>query len=202
VNEKPILFKTEMVKAIIQGKKTQTRRVLYPQPKSDIILPAPLREYTDYLKKMKKKGFHNIVTQGYYANHLIPNPKASVGDILWVKETFSYVDFCGDDNGYVYKASENGKNWSQNTENWKWKPALFFPKEAARLFLKISNIKLEPLQDITEEEARKEGFDSLSAFLELWDKIAKKGSKFQDNPAVYAYDFVIDDLKYNDYERE
>ena len=55
-------------------------------------------------------------------------PKYQVGDILYVRETWQYIDFAGDENGYVYKASENGKDWEENTENWTWKPSIHFPK--------------------------------------------------------------------------
>lgn len=73
-----------------------------------------------------------------------------VGDLLYVRETWQYVDegIAGDDNaGYVYKASENGKDWETGSEDWKWRPSIHMPKEAARIFLRVTDVRVERLQD-------------------------------------------------------
>lgn len=206
---KPILFKTEMVNAILKKGKRQTRRLMSPQPlehDANMQLPMPLDKYVKELNKMTKKGYKRIVTGGHYAGQMIPQPKYKVGDLLYVKETWQHTSDLGihhsdENSGYIYKASENGKDWAENTEGWKWKPSLFMPKEAARLFLKITSVRFEPLCMITESDAVLEGVSSIKEYAELWDSIAKdKGSLFEDNPAVFVYDFEIQEIKYNDYE--
>lgn len=198
-----------MVEAILKKGKRQTRRLMNPQPvlhDSVIKMPIPLDQYAKEMNKLIKKGFHRIVTEGHYSGHLIPNPIAPVGEILYVKETWQHTESFGihpsdELSGYIYKASQNGNDWAENTEGWKWKPSLFMPKEAARLFLKITKIRYEPLLMITGEEAVLEGVSSVKEYAELWDSIAKeKGSMFEDNPAVMVYDFDIHEIKYNDYE--
>jgi len=199
---KSILFKTEMVDAILRKGKRQTRRLMNPQPtdhNSSLQLPMPLGDYAKELNKMSKKGYKKIVTAGHYAGQMIPAPKYKVGDLVYIKETFAYLDNCGDDSGYIYKASENGKAWSE-TEEWKWKPSLFMPQEAARIFLEITKVRFEPLCMITESDAVLEGVGSVKEYAELWDRIAKEeGIKFLDNPAVFVYDFDLYEVKYNDY---
>lgn len=162
-NAKPILFNTEMVRAILDGRKTVTRRLIKPQPKerlsyifagygcgkwsypskcsveiwgADYQLPDDLTE--------KEKG-------------MLWTPPCHTDDILYVRETWQYIDFAGENNGYVYRASENGKLWEIESENWTWKPSIHMPKEAARIFLKVEDVRVERLRDITEEQASSEG---------------------------------------------
>jgi hypothetical protein len=136
---KPILFSTAMVEAIIAGRKTQTRRLI-------------------------KTDAYSVVVNGYGGfcdEHGNPvKPKWQIGDILWVRETWQVTDFLHreDENwGYIYKASENGRDWESNDDNWKWKPSIFMPKEACRLFLEVTDLRAERLKQITEEDAEAEG---------------------------------------------
>lgn len=125
MKERQILFSTEMVRAIMDGSKTQTRRV----------------------KKSDKC------------------PYGHVGDVLWVRETWQLSTWLhpSDENyGYIYKASDNGQEWESNDEQWKWKPSIFMPRKACRLRLQITDIRVERLQDITEEYARAEGLARIS----------------------------------------
>jgi hypothetical protein len=67
--------------------------------------------------------------------------EAEIGDILWVRETFQVTDWIhpsNDEWGYIYKASENGREWASSEENWKWKPCIFLPKPACRIFLEVT----------------------------------------------------------------
>ena len=124
---KPILFSTEMVQAILQGKKSMTRRVMkiLPRISSNIDRCGELiNEYELY--------------------HLCPYGK--VGDVLWVKETYQKIE----GNRLIYKADPI--IWGG-----KWKSSLFMPKEAARLFLKITCVRLERLKYISLEDAKAEG---------------------------------------------
>ena len=190
---KPILFKTEMVNAILNGHKTMTRRLMNPQPilctgqklKKNQGLPAHFNVFS----RIKTKDI---------TDHIIPKP-FQIGEILWVKETFAKLDITGDGYSYVYKASENGKDWSENSEGWKWKPSLFMPMDAARIFLEVTNVLYEQVQEISEEDAVKEGFKSREDFKNLWIKINGEKS-WNDNPYVFVYTFEIKEIKYNDYE--
>jgi len=138
---KPILFSTLMVQAILNGTKTQTRRIVKP-------LPLTLN-----YGKVNYKG--RELTLNSLANHA----KYQKDDILWVRETFAHTKQANinpiyPEYGYVYKATD--QEW-EDYLGWKWKPSLFMPKEACRLFLKVTDVHVERLQDISESDARAEG---------------------------------------------
>lgn len=194
--ERPILFNTEMVQAILDGRKTSTRRIIKPQPKKSIERDS---------KNRKPLAFWKDCSEWV-------KPPYQVGDTLWVRETWQYIDFAGENNGYVYKASQNGKDWEQNSEGWKWRPSIFMPHEAARIFLKVTDVKAERLQDITEDETLKEGImrysiadnapkaygdnlyiDPKLAFKALWNSTIKKKDLnkygWDANPWVWAIEF-------------
>lgn len=140
---KPILFNTEMVFAINKvretDRKTVTRRVLTNQDKFAYNYDWNDSEMTsvDLICEKDKETYA-----------LYNKAPCRVGDVLYVRETWQYIDFAGDENGYVYKASENGKDWEENTENWTWKPSIHMPKAAARIFLRVTDVSVEQLQDI------------------------------------------------------
>lgn len=207
---KPILFSTPMVQAILEGRKTQTRRVLKPQPlvHNEVIkMPIPMDEYSKILKQYVKKGYTEIYTKGVLQGMIAPKcPFGEVGDTIWVRETWQHTSEFGINNqdenaGYIYKASENGKDWEENTEGWKWKPSIFMPKDACRIFLKITNIRVERLQDISELDAECEGAKKMqlehlggafpnhkSGFESLWQSINGKES-WDSNPYVWVIEF-------------
>lgn len=133
-------------------------------------------------------------------------PFGQVGDILWVRETFAYCDF-GD--GFVYVYGANSNDLKDNTI--KWKPSIFMPKKASRIFLKIKKVSIEKLNEISEEDALKEGvkrwvvLDSkrkyknylndynffekaVSSFESLWEKINGIDT-WKDNPLVWVIEF-------------
>lgn len=110
-------------------------------------------------------------------------PPYKIGDILYVQETWRYSKFHGNEQGYMYRASCN--------ENWDgfWKPSLHMPKEAARIWLKVTNVRVERLQDIDGQGIAREGVDNgksnpsmgvrwenmqRMAFEELWNSTIKK----------------------------
>ena len=198
-NFKPILFSTEMVQAILAGRKTQTRRIVKPQPN---YFP-----YTDS-KEGHEKTLKNYIDEGL-KNGAIKG-KHHIGDILWVRETFCDVSHnLENENCFLYKADFLGTT----AELVKWKPSLFMPKEAARIFLKVTNVRCERLNDITEDDAISEGAkDSLNhddmkllsnldwvikrpfgnhqfGFLALWDSINAKKHPWKSNPWVWVYEF-------------
>lgn len=131
---KPILFNTEMVRAILDGRKTVTRR--------------PVK-----FGRGRNPKWSGYVPDGgvLYGSNNIPAAKApyQAGDILWVRETWTLVP----DGSYVYKASvECPGAWSGT-----WRPSIHMPKEAARIFLKVTDVHAERLQEITAEGALDEG---------------------------------------------
>ena len=171
LKEKPIIFSTAMVKAIIAGTKSQTRR----------IIKTNLEIETD---KNDKNYFY--VQDEYGDGHkLLEYCPYKIGQILWVRET--YTDTLGDD--IIYKAG-----WDGDKEP-KWKPGIFMPRTIARVFLKLTNIRIERVQDITEKDVYAEGIpkNSLSfknSFIYLWNSInLKRGYGWEINPFVWVYDF-------------
>jgi hypothetical protein len=139
---RPILFSTPMVQAILKGRKMQTRRVVKPQP-----------------------GDHPD-DDGHV---LYRCPYGQVGDVLWVKETYAYAryDFDHIADQFIYKS-----DYSDHFVDWKWKPSIHMPKSAARIFLKITNVRVERLQQINKVEAIAEGIEKVNSgvFVEVWRK--------------------------------
>lgn len=148
---KPILFSTSMVQAILEGRKTMTRR---------IVKPKELYSDFDYLQEVisrldspssPKKPLDDV--DDYSKRYF----KCGTGDTLWVRETWQHSI---NPNEFVYKADCNNPFY----ENTKWKPSIFMPKSAARIFLEITDIKVERLQDISEEDAIHEGIEPVESF--------------------------------------
>jgi hypothetical protein len=147
MKEHPILFSTEMVQAILNGHKTKTRRIVKPQPNSH-----------------DPGNFPWLIEEGCEPKP-IKCPFGHPGDLLWVKETFFPMtsDLLHPD-CIVYKASTG------NPEKYKWKPSLFMHKESARIWLEISEVRAQRLQDISEEDATAEGIEQIesAAFGKVW----------------------------------
>jgi len=184
---KPIIFSTPMVQAILDGRKTQTRRVVK-------INGCPITSPKESLE-LTKEGliYHSFCSMsGYY------KPLCQPGDILWVRETWLKAD-----DGYYYKADIKVPSESENlrkTYGYKWRPSIFMPREAARIFLLVKDVRVERLQDITEEDAIAEGirigiggepyFSCRDAFVALWNSInTKRGYGWDTNPWVWVYEF-------------
>ena len=157
--ERPIIFSTPMVKAILESVKIQTRRIIKPQPiKKDVfweLYGAAWSEDHGYIPCMPG---HSLSTR---------NPYGQNEDLLWVRETFMYSHFYPDNGQVVIKYKAGGQRLIENYPYWilnknlnKWKPSIHMPKAAARIWLKISEIGIERLQDITEEQAIAEGVGS------------------------------------------
>lgn len=163
-----MLFSTLMVEALLNGTKTETRRkVKFPKdydgknvyPNGSLGLKYTSSDFEDCVKRL--------------------DPKVNVGDIIWVRETFQITDFLHptDENyGYIYKASETGKEWQNNSENWIWKPSLFMPKAACRIFLKCISVHAEKLQEIDEQSAINEGIEK---GIEIKQNLKKEYCKIQ-----------------------
>ena len=159
---KPILFNTEMVRAILDGRKTVTRRVVKPQP--DRVYSGgnvELRCHTDGPHKDEWHCYRESppldkVVNSPWGGQI--SPPFQVGDTLYVRETWAYVsDWINVDpdvgifDGYIYKA-----DWKEK-EHPKWRPSIHMPKEAARIFLRVTDVRARRLRDMTNEDAEREG---------------------------------------------
>lgn len=155
MKERPVIFNGEMVRAIIDGRKTQTRRIA----KAD------------------------------NSNHLLGCPFGQVGDRLWVRETFGD---CG--NRLVYRADSND---GAACKVKRWVPSIHMPRDACHLVLEITAVRVERLNDISEEDARAEGAPTelciigekhYMGFRTLWKSIYGVDS-WNANPWVWVIEF-------------
>lgn len=198
MKERPILFSTEMVNAIICGLKIMTRRVLNKNTFKLLDAAAKAGEITSYYIDEKKIDDRDI----RYILSLCPYGEP--GDRLWIKEKFRIerpfignIDYDFTNNIIYYYATDHEKY----RDNDKWKSSRFMPRWASRINLEITNIRVERLHDITEEDARAEGANRInagdlgmetykSAFRRLWDSInLKRGYGWYTNPWVWSIEF-------------
>ena len=165
---KPILFNTEMVQAIFDGRKTCTRRVIKPQP--DENHKYPLGFVTDSTEK-KEVGCFGFGTDEYGGSIQYEKPPYQPGDILYVRETWQYLyELDGNEQiiegtGKYYYAATDTIPFDTYVdasgvthERVPWHPSIHMPKEAARIWLKVTDVRVERLQDITEDQTEEEGF--------------------------------------------
>lgn len=187
--EKPILFNTEMVRAILDGRKRQTRR---------IIKGLPL--YEPYFEEDEGRGFLMDREDGqFYA--LETFSKIEPGDVLWVRETWQRLSDFGEWR-YEYRADyEDDDPLRLDGMYITWRPSIHMPREAARIFLKVKDVRAERLQSITPQEIKAEGLDVLGltkqmtvkAWMDLWNSTVK-GADIQRygwaaNPWVWVIEF-------------
>jgi len=185
---KPILFNTEMVQAILNGEKTQTRRLnklreINKEPDNwnlqDLSLDPELafRNNAGDIIPKKKKGliatFEHKELGECYRNIRSPYKPEN---ILYIRETFADIPETAPGNLH-YKASATNADleWFKE-EGWKWKPSIHMPKEAARIFLKVTDIRAERLQNITYTEALAEGIEETKIYNELLDECSSIGA--------------------------
>jgi hypothetical protein len=165
--EHPILFSTDMVKAILEGRKTQTRRVIKPQP---VLMDK------HYFKDFRKDAGGRVC------------PYGQVGDRLWVRETWLPFEAQGP-NAFLYKADIA----LINLHYLKWQPSIFMPRKASRITLEITNTRVERLHDITGADLLKEGIahgmGGFKAYEELWNNINGKKYPWESNPWVWVIEF-------------
>lgn len=213
--EKPILFNTEMVKAILEGEKTVTRRI--------IKLPKHVEEQENGLYTLYAEGGAYIDAKFETVKDYI-NPPYKIGDILYVRETWcdTTKDLKDDSDlevggcRYIFKVDDNGHRQPIiEVDVKRWRPSIHMPKEAARIFLEVTNVRVERLQDITEEGAREEGVrqytkdgevfkyavnehqykwsemprNPIEAFKKLWDSCYNLPKCWNYNPWVWVIEF-------------
>jgi hypothetical protein len=178
---KPILFSTPMVQAILAGNKTQTRRVIKNPPHCPIHGADPIFKYG----RLRCKSCDKLeIKPGY-----------QVGDCLYVREKWSTM--CRNQFGAMeltdlaYAASDV---WSGRV----WKPSIHMPKEAARLFLRVTDIRAERLQNLSNDDAKAEGMSDIpncargykANYMLMWDELYKNsGFGWESNPWVWVYEF-------------
>lgn len=152
----PMLFSTEMVQSILAGRKNQTRRVVKPQPDDDVLWNDDKfpRSFDS-----KLKGWNGTVNETGESKEF-RCPYGQVGDVLWVREKFSFTeewDDIGQKFNYFYAADYEDSFLT-------YKPSIHMPKEACRLFLKIKDIRVERVNEISEADAISEGIKHDSQF--------------------------------------
>ena len=196
MTEKPILFSTSMVRAILEGKKTMTRRVIQI-PESWRIKPFSHYEIINGIG-----GVGICFDQSGLADWKTLASPYQIGDHLWVKESYC-VGFPATKNGYgiipdkngskiVYKASSD-----YGDDPPPWKSGRFMFKKYARLWLEVTAVKAERLQDISDEDIKKEGCPQIELatglrlqwFKTLWDSINGKKYPWKNNDWVFAYEY-------------
>lgn len=186
MKERPIIFSTPMVRAILEGRKTMTRRIIKPQPKNGMLFNKIENNYALFFDDHL---FEPEINES--EDQIVKCPYGKLGDVLWVREAWC-VD--SDDIGYYYKSSmpESVNDWSIS-----WKSPLFLPKAAARIWLEITWVSVERLDDINLQDIEAEGLpinwrdvcSSPYEWLEtLWKKIIGKES-WDANPWVWVITF-------------
>lgn len=192
----PILFNTEMVRAILDGRKCCTRRVV----------KFPVNRYTNNVPLADKIVLQelrcdkaNFLEEPFFSFGM--NLPYQPGDILYVRETFYEDGDC-----ILYKADNEKLTGYRNMRGEdilvKWHPSIHMPKEAARIWLKVTNVRVERLQEITETQAQAEGCNSglltgactaRGQFEDLWNSTIKKSDLGQHgwdaNPYVWVIEF-------------
>lgn len=217
--ERPILFKGRLVRAILEGRKTQTRRIVKLDDETLAFFGG-----ADHLQWRSGPGHSGV---GWYcASDEYPDegsdfyrcPFGRRGDRLWVKETFCPVDDRehGGEQWIDYRATpkyseEHPAGWDNapdDPEALKWKPSIYMPRAASRIDLEVTNVRVERLQAITELDALAEGaigatvqssLDGVKGqyvvgsardeFSNLWDTINAKRAPWKENPWVWVIDF-------------
>lgn len=179
MNMKQILFNTEMVRVIMEGRKTVTRRAVKPQPKgAHTVLDCD--DYEQTFDMLCGNGGEGGVFLDWAETIKAP---CWAGDILWVRETWAKNPF-GD--GYIYPTEVPGAGQ-------KWKPSIHMPREAARIFLLVTCIRVERLQDCGNMQAKDEGCVSCSQFARVWDSTIKPADLhlygWEANPWVWVIEF-------------
>ena len=208
MTEHPIFFSSEMVRFILAGHKTQTRRVIKPQPIRNRI-------------QVTKSGLWVSLDEA--ARFC---PYGQPGDFLWVRETWGavwpddqeetplrdcHIEYRADLplGSTDYPGSWPAEEARGNDDAPKWRPSIFMPRWASRIALEITSVRVERVQDISEDDVKAEGISphilakvilSLSdnppdprwKFIELWNSInSKRGYSWASNPWVRAISFIV-----------
>ena len=185
---KPILFNTEMVRAILDGRKTQTRRVIKSLDGLSFYRAEPSE---DAYEALGKWDFFYGWLEGGVMFDACASVKApySIGDILWVRETWN-GDWC---DHYIYKADGGSAVSAGYDKEPRWHPSIHMPRDAARIFLRVTDVRVERLQDIDDDGVVAEGLEIGAQIDELWNRTLSKSSRamfgWDANPWVWVIEF-------------
>lgn len=198
MKERGMIFNSEMVRAILDGRKTQTRRIMKKQPE-----PSKARE-GDFCFPCDKMQSMVHVSDFIPGNGMIPDaheffskccPFGEVGDRIWVRETWARYNIDQDSHDMAYRAT-TPEDWP---EEGRWRPSIHMPRWASRITLEITGVRVERLASVSDDDAGKEGYPADPApyggsmdkwlwFRQLWDSIYPDQS-FKHNPWVWVIDF-------------
>lgn len=189
MKSRPILFSGPMVRALLDGTKTQTRRIMKP----------------DYCQATEFKTIDELGNAWFvsgFDGYQFKCPYGQPGDRLWVRETFMDIpDHFPGNLHYRASATPADEEWLKG-EGHNWKPSIFMPRSASRVTLEVTGIRVERLNDISEADAKAEGaqpiahpnFPKLAAgkyvrgYKQLWESINGPGS-WAHNPFVWVVEF-------------
>lgn len=201
MKERPILFSGPMVRAILEGRKTQTRRIAKEKIEGRQCLADEDWEFDENMPCFIDRFGSCPVRDNL---HLCPY--GVVGDRLWVRETFAYALLHPDPGTIIYRADFDNVRPTKLVRGGRWKPSIFMPKEDCRIRLEITDVRIEKLNDISEHDALAEGVSikvdaSIAAavakdtparmeFWHLWESInSKRGFGWTTNPWVWVLNF-------------
>lgn len=198
MTERGMIFNAEMVRAVLDGRKTQTRRIMTVQPDSPNF---GLLRITDSTKRADIGKYHwaeSNATGTHARSPLFSCPFGAVGDHLWVRETFApglctatTIAYCA-----THKPEDLDEGWYDRI---KWTPSIHMPRWASRITLEITGVRVERLQGVSEADAKAEGIIPAAGgvgkgwehrfnFRELWMGIYGADS-WQANPWVWVIEF-------------
>jgi len=209
MKERPILFSGPMVRAILEGRKTQTRRVV------DFDRVGTTKDYQVERGCFGADGFdiiefggpqQRIIRKPWTADHIkawLKCPYGQPGDRLWVRETWSqvpeykpvpYPENCPK---VYYRADNDRPTWAERP----WRPSMFMYRWASRITLEIVSVRVERLQEISENDAKAEGVKAhlelntdgwrtlVDDYKDLWESINSKSHPWDSNPFVWCIEF-------------
>jgi len=157
--ERPILFSGPMVRAILEGRKTQTRRVLCcrsgPYKGKTPLDVLPMKAPNEWIGLMELYPNHG---QLFRCRFGVP------GDRLWVRETFYHIGETGE---VFYRATDDSSKGNDLRWPGPWQPSIHMPRKLSRITLEITEIRVQRLQEISEEDAKAEGIATLYSAWEL-----------------------------------
>lgn len=211
--EYPILFSPLMVRAILEGRKTQTRRIIKPRKKTEPLPQALVPWVVMGERQLDDQGRPCWMGSHYgygSGTKWFSCPYGQTGDRLWVKETYQRHD-----GELIYRAdAATGLGKKPPGDGVApWKSSMFMPKDAARIWLEILDVRVEQLQSISESDAQAEGVDRVgdgwkcygnckdhsqgydkrtsatASFMSLWDSINGKTCPWDSNPWVWVISF-------------
>lgn len=181
IKERPILFSAPMVRAILDGRKTQTRRIIKPQPDKTRAAGKTVIQVADYCTGAPEHGKAYYWRAGHYgtwnSSEAFHCPQGKPGDRLWVRETFYSDDPPVNEHVYYRADGEDCAGFAGETFRPPWTPSIYMPRNLSRIDLLITDIRAERLQDISEAEAVAEGIkrpeEITAAEADVWEGAEK-----------------------------